>query len=440
MRGGEIIEKANHYAIDAEIGRLGIHTFEIQEGSQKVYSTEREVFPETSSREAYKTVCFREVVLFFPCDMPFRKSAEKINRMWWRQAKSAQIRARTIANLVEREGKQIQEHLNQKAEEILTSNGWGSDGKPTKDEQVCDPIGEQAFLAHEQVCAGIEELNAELPPERRIDVVELHETFEDPKQVRANISLDDVCCKKQKEQGRKKGAPPKEKREMVYNTVAHIQNGDSQAYTLNTHNITQMMIIVVAFLINNGLMDGTGPFVFFTDGAQDLRKAIESFFAFLPFKIILDWYHLEKKCKDLLSMAINGKKVKDHVLRELIAWLWLGKTERAVTLLGALSPEQIKNQKELDHLIGYLDRHRDCLPCYALRRKLGLRISSNPVEKANDVVVSQRQKHNGMSWSPDGSLSLATLAAVRRNSQDRHWLRHHDISFQLSATPDNLAA
>jgi hypothetical protein len=419
---------------------LDINTFDIKEGSQKVFSTEGDVFPETSSREAYKTVCYREVVSFFPCDTSFRKSAEKINRMWWRQAKTDRIRSRTIANLVEREGKQIQEHLGQKAEKILTSNGWGSDGKPTKDEQVCEPIGEQAFLAHEQVCAMIEELNTQLPPERHIDLGELHETFEDPKQVRANISLDDVCCKKQKEEGRKKDAPAKEKREMVSNTVAHIQSGNSEAYTLNTANITQMMIIVVAFLLNNGLMNGTGPFVFFTDGAQDLRKAIESFFAFLPFKIILDWYHLEKKCKDLLSMAITGKKVKDPLLRELIAWLWLGKTERAVMLLRAVSPEQIKNQKELDHLIGYLDRHRDAIPCYALRQKLGLRISSNPVEKANDVVVSQRQKHNGMSWSPDGSTSLATLTAVRRNGQDLNWLRHRDISFQLSAVPDDLAA
>jgi hypothetical protein len=439
VRGGEIIEKPKHYAIDAEIGRLGIHTFEIKEGSQKVFSTEGEVFPETCSREAYKTVCYREVVLFFPCDMSFRKSAEKINRMWWRQAKSEQIRSRTITNLVEREGKQIQEHLSQKAEGVLTSNGFSSGGKPTNPEQVCEPIEEQAFLPREHVCAMIEELNAELPPERHIDIKELHETFEDPKQVRANISLDDVCCKKQKEEGRNKGAPPKEKREMVYNTVAHIQNGDFQAYTLNTANITQMMIIVLAFLVATGLMKGTGPFVF-TDGAQDLRKAIVSFFAFFPFKIILDWYHLEKKCKDLLSMAITGKKVKESILRELIAWLWLGKTERALSLLRSLSPEQIKNQKELDHLIGYLDRHRDAIPCYALRQKLGLRVSSNPVEKANDVVVSQRQKHNGMSWSPDGSTSLATLTAVRRNSQDFNWLRHRDISFQLSAVPDDLAA
>jgi hypothetical protein len=84
--------------------------------------------------------------------------------------------------------------------------------------------------------------------------------------------------------------------------------------------------------------------------------------------------------------------------------------------------EKIKNKKEREHLIGYIDRNRDCIPCYALRKKLGLRVSSNPIEKANDLVVSNRQKHNGMSWSADGSTSLATLTSVRRNSDHMNWI------------------
>jgi len=117
----------------------------------------------------------------------------------------------------------------------------------------------------------------------------------------------------------KKGSPPKEKREMVYNTVAHIQNRESKTYTLNTPNITQMMIVVLAFLLHNGLMSmAGGPLVFFTDGARDLRSAVQDMFRFFPFKIILDWYHLvEKKCKSLLSMAINGKQIKNRLLSDL---------------------------------------------------------------------------------------------------------------------------
>src|SRR5437762_1171519 len=158
-------------------------------------------------------------------------------------------------------------------------------------------------------------------------------------------------------------------------------------------------------------------------------------FSFLPFKIILDWYHLQEKCKDLLSMAISGKQVKNQILTELLAWLWLGKAERAIKLLRDVRQETIKNQKELNNLITYLDCNRSCIPCYVLRQKLGLRISSNPVEKANDLLVSNRQKRHGMSWSADGSTSLATLTSLRRNDEHMQWLRHHDIRFSFPELP-----
>ena len=196
---------------------------------------------------------------------------------------------------------------------------------------------------------------------------------------------------------------------MVNNTVAHIQTGSNKTYTLNTYNIMQMMKIVLAFLLQNELMSKPGPIVFFTDGARDLRSAISGTFNFLSFKIILDWFHLEKKCKDLLSMAISGKQIKNQILTEVLAWLWLGKVERAVKVLTDLKEDAIKNATQRDNLINYLSRNQDCIPCYALRKKLGLRVSSNPVEKANDVLVSNRQKHNGMSWSPDGSNQLGNL-------------------------------
>ena len=378
--------------------------------------------------------------MFFPCDETFRKSEDKLNRVWWREEKTDRIQFRTLANLVEREGKRIQEHVCKKAEAILESNGFTTAGKLIDKQKAFELIAPDAFLPHETVCKMIEELNTENAKERHIDVSELQETFEDPDQVKANISLDDVCCKKQKASERKKGSPPKEKKERLNNTIAHIQSGAGDTYTLNTANVAHMMILVLAFLLKNGLMSIAGPLVFFTDGARDLRGAIEHLFGFLPFKIILDWYHLEKKCKDLLSMAINGKQVKNQTLTELLAWLWLGKVERAVQILRDVSEDTIKNRKELENLINYFDRNRSCIPCYALRKKLGLRVSSNQVEKANDLVVSNRQKHNGMSWSADGSTSLATLTTVRRNSEDRNWLLKNDISFQFNAGTAKSAA
>jgi hypothetical protein len=198
-----------------------------------------------------------------------------------------------------------------------------------------------------------------------------------------------------------------------------------------TATIPQMMTVLLAFLLANGLMLLPGPLIFFTDGAEDLLLAIQKVFAFLPFKIILDWYHLEKKCQQRLSLAMKGKEKRNQTLHELLAWLWIGKVDRAVGYLRGLHPDDIKDVDQIEKLIGYFSRNLSFIPCYALRKKLGLRVSSNAVEKTNDLLVSNRQKHNGMSWSANGSTSLARLSSVCRNDEHIHWLRHHDIRFSF---------
>lgn len=114
--------------------------------------------------------------MFFPCDETFRKSADRINRLLWRQEKTDQVQSRTMANLVEREGKSVQEQINKKAERILTCNGFSTDGKLTDVEKTFEPIAEDAVLPPATVCKMIEELNAENIKEQHITFSELHET------------------------------------------------------------------------------------------------------------------------------------------------------------------------------------------------------------------------------------------------------------------------
>lgn len=157
MREGRIVERPENYTIDAELGRLHIDVFEIKEGSKKVFSTRKDVLPETGSREAYPTPCFQEVVVFFPCHETFRQSEATINRVWWREEKTDRIQFRTIANMVEREGQLIAEQIGKKAERILTSNGFNTDGKLTDCEKAFQPEGSEAFLPPERICKMIEE-------------------------------------------------------------------------------------------------------------------------------------------------------------------------------------------------------------------------------------------------------------------------------------------
>ena len=53
----------------------------------------------------------------------------------------------------------------------------------------------------------------------------------------------------------------------------------------------------------------------------------------------------------------------------------------------------------------------------------GLRVSSNRVEKANDLLVAKRQKDDGMSWSERGSSALAVITALSVNNRLSSWLR-----------------
>ena len=95
--------------------------------------------------------------------------------------------------------------------------------------------------------------------------------------------------------------------------------------------------------------------------------------------------------------------------------------------LASLDPANIKNRKWLDDLLAYFQKKGDAITCYALRAKLGLRNSSNLVEKANDLIVAERQKHNGMSWSPDASGALAALQMIYLNHQPELWFHKKEL-------------
>ncbi|GJG66685.1 hypothetical protein PRLR6025_01540 [Prevotella lacticifex] len=73
------------------------------------------------------------------------------------------------------------------------------------------------------------------------------------------------------------------------------------------------------------------------------------------------------------------------------------------------------------------------VPCYAVRHMIGLRTSSNRVEKANDLIVAKRQKHNGMSWSFKGSGALASIKCAHLNGELSCWIRNRTINEELAA-------
>jgi hypothetical protein len=75
-------------------------------------------------------------------------------------------------------------------------------------------------------------------------------------------------------------------------------------------------------------------------------------------------------------------------------------------------------------LIGYLLRKKRQLANYEERHAHGEWIASTRVEKWNDVAVSQRCKHRGMSWTESGVLAVATYAENIKQNSHVKMIRH----------------
>jgi len=104
-----------------------------------------------------------------------------------------------------------------------------------------------------------------------------------------------------------------------------------------------------------------------------------------------------------------------------------------------LDPPKIKSSYWRDELVGYIERKAADISCYALRFALDLRISSNRVEKTNDLLVGKRQKHNGMNWSFEGSGALAAITMSVMNNEIEHWLRSEALLFSMPSKRNKAA-
>ena len=62
----------------------------------------------------------------------------------------------------------------------------------------------------------------------------------------------------------------------------------------------------------------------------------------------------------------------------------------------------MKDKSAMEGLITYLNRNRPYTPSEEVWKELILYYSSAIGEKMNDLVLSERQKHNGMSCSKGG--------------------------------------
>jgi hypothetical protein len=436
------------YRVDGEVGRFEFSTHRVLQQGEMIYNTAQEVFPALTGKEWYKTSGFKELALVYgTTEQSYRKTSRHLNRI--RYQLNGGTPSRTVCEQTEAEGTKLMQAIERKACQILQAHEFSEDGlfegSPERSPgQHPAPMPEDRVAEAIAVC------------QERIKVVcnlsENPVSYEVPEDT-VNISIDDVGVKRQKAQReiREDREPestsestsesmseselmseskPK-KRKYVHNTVIHIEK-DARSYIVNGHGIKHVLSLLIAFLVNSDLLQYR--LQFFTDGYTILHDAILRCFSWYQnLAIILDWYHLEEKCKIQLSLAMKGRRIRNEVLSHLLPLLWYGLVDHAINYLETLENSLLKNPDAIKRLIGYFERNRPYIPCYAVRKELGLRNSSNIGEKMNDLVVSDRQKHNGMSWSVLGSVALASLTALVRNNEYALWFEEGDIEFKLAA-------
>ncbi len=155
------------------------------------------------------------------------------------------------------------------------------------------------------------------------------------------------------------------------------------------------------------------PVVALTDGAKTIRADLSALFG-QGVRIVLDWYHLEKRVYEQLSMAAHSMQERQSWQKQALGLLWRGKVEAVTAFLCGLSA---RSTKALSDLLGYLDKHASEIIDYERRQRAGKPIGSGRMEKCVDQVVGHRQKGKGMSWSKAGSRALALLKVAELNAR-----------------------
>ena len=371
-------------------------------------------------------------------ELSYRRATDLINAAL-RRSEECSMKVRTLADFAERVGGKIQDYLKSVSETVLCDHqfepGTGyAEAEPSVIDAASEPVSAaEQELWEREIAKKVEEINAQREPREQIYDLGRLPHMESHQDKCCYISVDDIGVKHQKET--RKGGGTKSVKN-VENTVVHIQSGEG-SYYLTAFGMDNAFRMLVAFLLSNNLMLGYS-LVFLADGAKNIKSYIEKYFSFRSYTLILDWYHLKKKCKELISSSLKGtKKQKKDDTQSLLRMLWVGNVKEAISYLNELGGSRIKSNYWLGELTGYLERKEPQIVCYALRQELGFRVSSNRVEKANDLLVAQRQKHSGMSWSFEGSGSLASIAMVMLNNETNQWLRTQSLSFSI---PKRVAA
>ena len=378
----------------------------------------------------------------------YEKSAEELNERFCR-TENESLSANHIKNLVKSIGNEIKENLENYVESILKKyNYYGikalqtekvdkNKEHKTKEKEELSESSSNKTTVDDEIHDKIKELIQDKYVEySKVDNNENLIKIENPNKKSIYISIDGITVHHQNEKRKtKKGGVSYKSRETVENVIVWM-GYEGGSYRISTNSVFQACKCILAFLQVNNLLDSEHELVFITDGAREIRIKIEDIFEKLEgIRVIhiLDWYHIAKRVNEYGSMALfTGKEHKEEneeVKKQILSFLWCGDVDSACKYIRELDRKTIRSQKWFDKLIEYFVARKPYIHCYELRKKLGLINSSNRVETSNKMIVADRQKNNGTSWSFDGSYSLAVTKTLMLNDELEHWLNTKSLRF-----------
>lgn len=219
---------------------------------------------------------------------------------------------------------------------------------------------------------------------------------------------DGVCVNKQKAVRDKVAKQGKERSSTdIYLLQTKIADANSFKTIVAASGIDPIALIQSEVIKAYGNLSNSLPIVAISDGARCIKTQNKAIFGAALIHI-LDWYHLEAKVHQYMSQIAPNKALKEECSHLLTNALWVGNVCTAVL---ALKFMPVKNEQKRDELIGYLEKNEDYIINYKKRKEAGKTIGSGRTEKQNDLIIAQRQKDEGIAWSPGGSNNLAIVTA-----------------------------
>ncbi|MDR2750511.1 MAG: hypothetical protein LBC41_07620 [Clostridiales bacterium] len=442
MTAGGKIQLGVKAEVETVYGRVTYDTYDVVD----VFGKTRHSFAEGRSGLA-KTVRFMMLLCEISSRTSFRSTADIMNL---HRRPDDQLSAYTVHDIVIRLGKEVEEAKYRLARLILKFFSVAA-SRPCAD-AVDEPIVKcreldksldsevESAIQSVRFSVDIDEISKlPLPDwmagEARTEVEDaMKRVVSGPKGPDGKgsliVSSDDVLVVMQPMT--RPGDPEKGKRHYATETVIHITQAveaetEKWSYVICGKTLDRTMDMLKAFLLISSL---DNEIVFFTDGAANLRNALFERFG-KDIRLILDWFHLKKRVNESLSMGLKGSALRKEMLKQLMQYLWHGRTRDACLIISRIPDVKVKKSSELVGLVKYLAKQSPYIPDYYERRGYQLKNSSNAVECANNLLVSKRQKGSGMSWSKTGSGSMASIKALIMNNELESFLRYGDGAVSL---------